>query len=228
MYLSPRDRQIVMFLARFQQATAEHIFVEVFEGLASQTPCNRALARLMRLGIITRTQFRIVGGAKGGSGRYCYMLDNIGARMAGLDKRQRVSRPIFHTLAVVDSYIAFKSCGDLVAYQVEPRLVIGSVDVRPDLYVELRGTPVMRMFVEIDLGTEGSRQLRGKLETYYRAWLEADPMEYQDNYPGTLWVTPDDVRARELQALIDSMPSDAHQIFSITTADGLRSRLVDK
>lgn len=228
MYLSPRDRKIVTFLAQFQQATAEHIHDEIFSDLASRTPCHRALTRLMGYGIIARTQHRIVGGSHGGSGRYVYLLDTIGLRMSGLEKRNRTNRPNFHTLEIVDIYQRLKSLGGLTIWQTEPTCwrTIGGVELHPDMYVEFHdeGRAPLRAFVEADMGTEGQRQLRGKLEAYYRAFDGSAASEFDDNYPGTIWVVPDDNRVNELRWLIGQMPNDAQPLFTVTTL----AQLVEK
>lgn len=227
MYLSARDRAILAFVARFEQATARQIREVVF-GSISQTPCDRALLRLRELGLLTRVEHRRIGGAKGGSGQYVYMLSGNGRKLFGMEGKSRAGAINFHSIAIADCFVVLKQLEragviTVVSYETEPDcwLHLGGMEVRTDLAVDVRRglSEPSRLVLEVDLGTEWPKQLRTKLEAYYRAWQHAD--ESVGHMPGVLWVTMDEERARELEHLVAAMPDEARGLFRVTTLERL-------
>jgi len=103
---------------------------------------------------------------------------------------------------------------------------VGGVLLKPDMYVELVDRSANRtlMWMEIDMGTEAQRQLRGKMEAYWRAWQDAD-VSAVPVFPKTLWVAVDDERAKELEWIISSLHPEAQTLFSVTTGDNLAASL---
>ena len=109
------------------------------------------------------------------------------------------------------------------------------------------------MNLEIDMATEGQKQIRGKLAACYRAWswsggdwpehwYQRDAagnviydkietggqltLEPRQQFPRTIWVAVDAERARELRWIISSMPSDAQTLFQVTQLEHMPSLLV--
>ena len=212
MLISQRDREIVAFLGRFQQATADHIQRALFYGLASETPRDRALKRLMGDGLLTRIEHRLTGGAHGGSGQYVYMLDNIGLRLIGVDKRQRTGRPNYHALAVTEAYCALRPYVRRYLVEDDCWIKVKGEDIRPDMWLELDD---MSIWLEVDLGTEGLRQLQGKLDTYARAYQYADRSDIEE-FPRVVWFVPNEQRERELVGLIRKMDHEYQRLFVVT------------
>ena len=233
MIISPRDRQIVQVVARFRQLSASQISTLLFHDQTSRTPCDRALRRLVEQKFLGRVERRTVGGARGGSGVYVYVLGRRGFYQY-FTGRFSVARSVdYHCLAIVDAYIALiqdERAGlfELVAITTEPDCwqTVGGVELHPDMYAELKHSDdTTKLWLEIDMGTEGQRQLRGKLEAYYRAYENADT-DVIPVFPRCLWVAVDVERAKELEWLISQMPSRAQLLFKVTTAENL-SRAVE-
>lgn len=223
--LSPRDRQVVDLVRRFRLMTAEQIRSVVFGGLASKTPADRALARLMAAGYLARLA-RFVGGFGGGSGCYVYQLGRAGWRLMGKGGGYRPLRVVdMHTLTITECYVqlaALEQAGRLavVGFTPEPasHLTVAGVPLTPDAYVEL-GEPVRRLkyryWLEIDRDTENADTLRGKCVRYwkaYKAWPE-------DVFPYVIFVVPDDNRRREIERVIAGGPEEARALFRVYRLD---------
>jgi hypothetical protein len=100
--------------------------------------------------------------------------------------------------------------------------VVGGVDLRPDMRVDvdLRTGRRELLWLEIDMATESQKQLRGKLESYWRAFNDADATQVPV-FPRTVWVACDDERATELRWLVSQMPEDSRQLFIVCTVASL-------
>lgn len=139
----------------------------------------------------------------------------------------------YHCLAIGDCYIAIKrleTAGKLrlVGFSSEPDcwLEIAGIQLKPDLAAVLayEGRERLSLFLEVDMGSESQRQLRGKLEAYYRAWGEADVNEYPV-FPKVLWCAVDKEREKELRFVIEQGPKEAQQLFEVTTIAELGEKL---
>jgi hypothetical protein len=231
MNLPPRDRQIVAFTGTFGQVTGAQILAAIFPNTASRTPRDRAIKRLLELGFLARTDRRGVGGPRGGSGEYAYTVGPAGIRQLGLDKR--FNRPVinYHTLSIVDAYVKLLEVARaghvaIEAVQAEPDCwaVVGGVELRPDLFVELALPSLerLKLWLEVDLGSEAQRQVKGKLDAYWRAYNGADVAVWPV-FPRVLWVAMDDERAKELAWLVEQGPKDGQGLFDVTTLARLPS-----
>jgi hypothetical protein len=90
------------------------------------------------------------------------------------------------------------------------------------MYVDLTsatGTNV-KLWLEVDLGSEGQRQIRSKLERYWRAFSEADERSWPV-WPLIAWVSIDDWRAKELRWIISQTSEEAQKLFRVLTIDEL-------
>jgi hypothetical protein len=227
MELPDRNRRIVHLVARYGQASSKQIKLLLFHDV-SQTPVDRALARLVASQYLTRLERRIVGGARGGSGQYVYGLGRRGSFMFYTGKFSPPRSIRYHSLAIVDSVVTFKEAereGKLgiigIASEPDAWRRIGRDELRPDLLVELdrRGRRV-KLFVEVDMGSESQGQVRAKLERYNRARDNADA-EVWPRFPLTLWVAVDSEREAELKWLVSQMPERDRELFIVTTLSGL-------
>lgn len=252
--LAGRDRQIVQAVARFKQLSSSQIRKLIFH-TSSHTPLDRALHRLTNQQFLIRIERRIVGGSRGGSGQYCYALGRRGyyMRFGGGFRPDRVIR--YHTLAIADCFIAIKQLEDqgvlaVSGYSTEPdcHIVLGGVQLKPDMYLDLRtARESLKLFIEQDMGTENQKQLRGKLETYFKAWSDADARNHPQHlfvrddqgnklmeevlvedkwikvpklmFPKVVFVAVDAEREAELNWLLTQISKEAKQLFQVVTVD---------
>jgi hypothetical protein len=230
MTLSNRDRQITRYVAVFGQLTASHIRRLVFADLASPTPTTRALHRLVTSGHLARVERqRLVGGAKGGAGQYVYTLGRRGYQLY-FDGTWRPQRNVnYHNLLVADSFLAIKQTAsngllsvDYSATGDDAAAKVGSVELRPDLRIDVTlsdGRTLMR-WLEIDMATEGKKQIKDKLARYWMAANTHDP-EWP-RIPRVIWVACDEERAKELRWIIDQGGDDGQRdYFQVTVLEGL-------
>lgn len=222
MEISPRDRKIVELVARFRQISAAQVKTLLFDDV-SRSMADRALRRLVDQQFLSRVERRTVGGVRGGSGVFVYVLGRRGYYQY-FTGRFVVPRAVdYHCLAIVDAFIRVVEAEragkhSIIAVSTEPECwrVLAGVELRPDLYVELQTSQgVERRWLEVDMGTEGQRQLRGKLEAYRRAYEDTDELE-MPVFPIVQWVAVDAERKKELEWLISQMPESARGLFVVT------------
>lgn len=227
MTLDGRDRAIVQHVARFGQLSSTHIFDLLFDGSASRTPCDRSLRRLTVDKYLARIERRIVGGSRGGSGQYVYQLGREGHALYRTGRYMPGRAVNYHSLAIVEAYIElrrkeragqFKIAG--ITTEPDCWVTIGRYELKPDLYVELAiaGGAIRKYWFEIDMGTEGQRQLKDKFQRYWQAFNAADPDEWSV-FPLVLFIGTDAERAAELAWLLQQGPAEAQTIFRIASPD---------
>jgi hypothetical protein len=173
---------------------------------------------------LRRIERRLVGGARGGSGQYVYELGRRGYFMFW-EGRYNPSRAVsHHSLAIADTYlalIALERSNELriVGLATEPDCwaTVGGVELKPDLRVDVDLPAGRRIYLwlEIDMGTESQKQLRGKLDAYWRAYSDADARQWPV-FPRCIWIAVDEERATELRWLITQMPEQSRPLFSVT------------
>lgn len=226
MSLDGRDRAIVALVARFTQLSSAHINELLFSDVQSHTPCDRALLRLTNQHYLARIERRIVGGNKGGSGQYVYQLGRRGYYLL-YEGRYNPARAInYHTLGIADCCVALKRLErdgrlTIAGFTIEPRVKIGRHQLKPDIFFDLIWNDSrLKLWIEVDMGTQGQRQIREKLERYWHAVNEADVSEWP-YFPFTLFVAVDDERAKELQWLIEQGPAEAQRQFKVATRETL-------
>lgn len=211
--------------------TAGHLRELVFGGVASKTPLDRTLKRLVENGYLVRLG-RMVGGYGGGSGQYVYQLGRVGWRFLHKGGGYRPLRVVDqHTLTITDCFVALKVLergGELavIDYVPEPasHLNIAGIPLTPDAYIELGQLAPRRKFrywLEVDRGTENADTIRGKCSRYwhaYQAWQE-------DAYPYVVFVVLDNVRQDELMRTIAGGPTEAQAIFRVYRLDEFAGRI---
>lgn len=224
MTLQERDNQLLRTVARFKQISSKQIATLLFQTSGSATSQRRALDRLLDRGYLARVEHRLVGGVRGGSGQYVYQLGSRGwAQYIGGKYLLRRSVD-YHALAIVDAFIALielerKGLLKIIGVSTEPDcwLSFSGVELRPDLYIELEADgPRRKFWIEIDQGTEGQRQVLGKLSAVPRAFDNADGEEWPE-WPLTIWSAVDDVRSKELRWLIAKLPKEERGFFAVST-----------
>lgn len=217
---SKRDMDIVALVAKFKQVTAKQVYDLLFFEQADRTTTYRALNRLCRLQYLHRIERRIVGGARGGSGQYVFALGRRGFYADSAGRFDLARHVHFHDLAVTDCFVTLRKLEragviNITGFSTEPdcwRIVAG-IELKPDLYADvlLRSGERLTFWLEMDMGSEAQRQLRGKLEAYWRAWNDSDV----EDLPGIVWVGIDEERAKELRWLISQGPADAARLFKV-------------
>lgn len=225
MFMTDRDRQIILAVERFGQLTTGHIRGLFFKGL-SNTPSDRALLRLTQRKYLARIERPLAGGNKGGSGQYVYQLGSKGwTDVCRIEKRYwpyRATNP--HMLAIADAFLALKALEEegryaVAGFETEPDtwLTVAGAELRPDLYVEI-ADPVNRQlhswWVEVDMGTERKKQLGDKMARYYHVWEHSEESTLP-TFPLVVFLVPDEQRAQELRWLIGRGKADAQQLFRV-------------
>jgi DNA-binding Lrp family transcriptional regulator len=224
MELNQRDLSIVHHVDRFKQLSSSHIRDLLFAAQLSRTSCHRRLQRLTELGFLHRVERRVVGGMRGGSGQFVYSLGRKGFYIGNSGRYNPARSVNYHALAIADVYLVLLKCereGGLriVGCSTEPdcHVTVGGCELKPDLYVELeREGKRLKAFLEIDLATEGQKQIKEKLSRYWQAYNQANT-EAWPVFPMVLWIAVDVYRAKELQWLIEQGPTGAAAIFKVTT-----------
>lgn len=222
MTLSSRDGRIVQLVARFQQLSSAHIYALVFSDIQSHTPCDRSLRRLSERGYLARLERRNVGGSRGGSGQYVYQLGRLGHSLYRSGRYTPLRSINYHSLAIVDSYLHFNEAAhknNLVirGFSTEPDCwaTIGNHELKPDMFIEIARPAVdtrTKIWLEVDMGTEGQRQIKDKLERYWHAFNEADTEQWPV-FPFIWFLCVDAYRVRELRWIGEQGPKEAQQLF---------------
>lgn len=220
-----RDRLIVQSLARFGQLGAGHLRTMHFCDLASNTPLDRALKRLLERKYIARIERRMVGGTGAGSGQYVYQLGSAGWTLVGRPGRYSPYRAVnYHTLAIADAYVELlhlqhRGKLQIITYETEPHSwrKIAGIELRPDLYVELRtlwNDERHDLWLEIDMGTERREKITAKAVDYYNA---DGSLPEGESIPLVVFLAPDVYRVRELRTWIERGPEDAQRLFMVSS-----------
>lgn len=219
--LSRREREVLTLLARFRFLTRRQIQAFLFESKNNTKPLSaevmtlRLTKRLLDKGLISRTN-RGVGGPAGGSTSFVYFLTHDGGDAVPISLgRRAIPRGTFllrHSLAAGEVVLAFMrsaaaSAGHAlveVATDWECAERLGHGVIVPDLfltYATLREE--ILAFVEVDLGTAGSRFFRRKIDRYLALHRSATWEKTLGIWPVVLTVTPTDARARLLRGVTE-------------------------
>jgi hypothetical protein len=219
--LSGRDLAIVQLVTRFKQVTTAHVYELLFT-TASRSPCDIALHRLTKQCYLHRIERRAVGGRRGGSGQYVYALGRRGFFMSSVGNYRPARTVDYHALQIVETYLALQRlhvAGQLTiaGYSTEPDCwqTVGGMALKPDMYVELENPAGGRMglWLEIDMGTEGQRQIRDKFMRYWRAY------EAAEDWPvfRVVFIAIDQERAKELNWLLEQGSDEQRELFRVVT-----------
>lgn len=219
--LSDRDRLVVEYVGRFRQLTAGHIRTFVFGEQASQTPCDRALRRLVDGKYLMRLH-RLVGGTRGGSAQYVYQLGRLGWRLLERAGEYWAPRAVnLHALAVADCLVKLKIAEkrgvlEVCSFNTEPacHVRVGDILLTPDAFVELKlgdAREPLISWLEVDRGTEHLDKIQEKCERYWKASISG---QWDGYFPFVLFVVPDEQRQRAVERVIRDGPPTAPDLFS--------------
>lgn len=232
MPLTQREADVLRLLARYRFLTRAQLEAFLFTNgrLSAQSRhvvSRRVLAALLAKSLITRTA-RTVGGPQGGSGAYAYYLSSAGFRL--VDDRAELPRRsaprgtflLQHALATADVALAFlKSASaenghELLSFETdwETAQHIGSTILVPDAQL-LYATRELELhaFLEVDLGTAGSKFFRRKIDRYLALYRDGSWRKTLTLWPTVLTVTPTATRAallkRTTEAVLTAQPDAA-------------------
>lgn len=238
MTLDSRHGSIVQLVAKFKQLSSAHVQELLFHEHASRTPCDRALKRLVQAQYLVRIERRMVGGAKGGSGLYVYALGRRGF-YTHFDGPFNPPRSVnYHSIAIADAYVALKRLErvgaiQVLGYSTEPDswASVDDIQLKPDFAVDIavNGTKLPRVWLEVDMGTEGQKQLRTKLEDYWRAYMVyRSASDELPEFPRIIWVAVDAERVKEINWLLGEGSMQARSLFQVCTAETLPAVLLSQ
>ena len=174
----------------------------------------RLLGRLQQLGLVAATS-RHSGGAVAGSSLPGYFLTRAGLRVAAacypdLPAHRPARRAPFllaHSVMSAEVELAFRRSArshedqELEVWELDWQIAmkLGSKKVIPDARLEYRrGEKLFRAFVEVDLGTEGTRFFARKVQKYIELYADGAWRSVVPHWPVVLTVTQTDTRARSL------------------------------
>lgn len=226
--LSSRDAAIIRLVSRLKLVTTNHVH-ELLFSTSSRTPIDRAMRRLTEQGFLHRVERRLVGGSRGGSGQYCYGLGRRSFYMHHTGRYSPVRTVQHHALAIADLYVLLHRLQrsgqvELAGVSNEPDcwVQLGEFELKPDMYAEMTRSDgvLIRAFYEVDMATEGQKQVRAKLEAVVRAYRASGDHGWTF-WPRTIWVCVDDERQKEVAWLVGQMPEEAQALFRVTTLAGL-------
>jgi len=214
-----RETQVLVELAAFRFLTQRHLEDVLFGGsrvsaLSRQVIVRRVLTRLKARGLIQETP-RLTGAAPGAA-RLAYFLTAAGYRQArALDSGLPAGRPgirsatlLGHGLMCADVALAFRATAraraghELVEWECDWAAAerLGSTVVVPDAHLVYRaGRTTLDAFLEVDLGTEGSRVFARKIERYLSLYRSGEWQAHLPVWPLVVTVTPNATRAALLR-----------------------------
>lgn len=218
--LSTRETETLLLLGCYRYLSREQISEFIFEkdNLAAKsvnTTSWRVLGSLKRRGLVDQTA-RLVGGPGGGSGRYGYFLTTCGYRLAAslnpaLPARRPASRGTFlmrHGMMTADIALSFRrsarshSGHELVDWECDwqaAQRLDGSPVVPDAHFVYATENYEVDIFLEVDVGTEGTRFFARKVARYVELYRSGRWREQLTVWPLVVIVTPDERRALALK-----------------------------
>jgi|GEM_PF-438329 len=238
--LSDRDLRILRELARFRLMTGRQLqllFVHSSNHATAVRRSRQLLTRLRELGLVQRLGRRI-GGIQAGSAGHVYGLSGLGHAVLALDPDSPVGRygrtvwetaPAFqdHLLAVCETYVGLRQLErqgtvELLAFDTEPnawRSFAGPagerVRLKPDAFVALGvGELELRLFLEIDRGTESLPTIQRKCRRYLDYWHTGTEQHQHGVFPRVWWLTESPRREARIARLIGDLPPDERGLFA--------------
>jgi Replication-relaxation len=233
--LSQRDQAILCRVSSLRFVSGAQLGRMHFDGVPARTT-REALRRLARLDVLERLE-RAVGGVRAGSSGYVYRLGSAGQNLAAshgwqpADRNWRGHVPgtlfVAHALQVAELHtrlVETERTGrfEVIELQAEPACwrryggPLGPRVLKPDSFVLLgAGDFEDSYFIEVDMGTEGSRALLAKLRQY--AEYETSGVERAERgvFPLCLWLTPDARRAEVIEGCIERLPQVSRELFEV-------------
>ncbi|GAA1099729.1 replication-relaxation family protein [Tsukamurella spumae] len=219
-------------MGRFGQVASGQIESILFHENASNTPCQRALVRLVKTNMLRRMGERPIGGWAHGSGQYVYQLDRKGWNYLRREGKYQPYRVLDrHRLQITESYVQLVHAERERNLRLQETITepdtwftVGQADIRPDLYVcfDLPRGVRRRVWLEIDMATERRQKITDKIARYrhaHRFWGDVDM--FGGHFPYIVFVAIDEERASELRHIIGEIPESARKLFDVRTTETL-------
>lgn len=232
-------------LANYRYLTGSHIERFLFDGTAITRGSRAVLTRrvlggLKRQGLLQETP-RLVGPA-GGAGRLVYFLTAAGYARArllnpGLPTRKPAGGTALmgHGLACADVALAFRRAAAAhrdhaivdwaCDWQAATRL--GAGYVVPDAHLVYgAGDVELEAFIEVDLGTEGSRVFAHKIERYLDLWRSGSWGQQLRCWPVVLTIATTAARATALRRVTTTVLEGAFDADRVAVETEFRFALL--
>jgi Replication-relaxation len=239
--LTERDWLVLKYVAGLRFVSGGQLtrlcFAEASDSPAAARASRRALLRLARLDALARLP-RSVGGVRSGSAGFVYHLGLAGQRLAtthGWQPERRGRRSLTpgtlflrHTLQVAELHTRLIEADrsrsiELLELAPEPScwrsytMANGQrATLKPDSYVRLgAGDYEDSLWIEVDMGTEGSRALEGQLRQYVAYAASGIEQAERGVFPRCLWTANTAERVAVIEACIRRLPGQAHELFQV-------------
>ncbi len=240
--LTDIDRQVLGDVARFRLMSAKQLQLLHFGTLPRhERRSRRTLVKLVDQSVLDRLPRR-VGGRGKGSDSTLYRLGRAGRRLIGASSAagpswQPSATFAAHTLAIVDLYVEMRQTeqlGRLSVGQFSPEpgawrqftWKMKPVTLKPDAFARINVDDVSwQYFIEVDRGTESSKVIARKCQTYLD-YLDTRPPD--ETFPAVLFLvdsqrsyhSPDsDDRVRQIEAVVADQAEPAAQLFVVRRRD---------
>lgn len=227
-------------LARFRLMTGRQLqllFVHSSNHATAVRRSRQLLTRLRELGLVQRLGRR-VGGIQAGSAGHVYGLTGLGHAVLALDPDSPPSRygrtvwetaPAFqdHLLAIAEIYVGLRQLErqgtvELLAFDTEPdawRSFTGPagerVRLKPDAFTVLGVDELeLRLFLEIDRGTESLPTIQRKCRRYLDYWHTGAEQHQFGVFPRVWWLTESPRREARIARLLSDLPPDERGLFA--------------
>ncbi|HEX7245076.1 MAG TPA: replication-relaxation family protein [Solirubrobacterales bacterium] len=197
---------------------------------------RRTLLRLTRLDVLERLD-RQVGGVRAGSAGFVYRLGLAGQRLAlergwisnRRRRRSRIPGMLFmnHALQVAELHarLAEAASGgriELLELRAEPACwrAYGGVGaqplvLKPDSFLRVgAGEFEDSYFIEVDMGSEGSRALMRQLMAYVAYYDSGREQAEHGVFPKVLWLAPDAGRVSAIEDCVRRLPREQRELFA--------------
>lgn len=241
--LGARDQLVIDTLDRVRLATTVQLHRLLLVGPEPSTlrRTQALLARLVRLGVVTRLERR-VGGVRSGSAGQVYALDALGQRLTpsgcGPAGGRRTRKPwtpsllfVSHTLSAAELYVRLREAEhagalSLLDFDAEPlswRAFAGLGGARtilkPDAFVRGGlGEFEDRYFIEVDQATESLPALARKLTVYRRYYATGREQGRTGAFPAVLFLVPHEDRRAAVAALIAKQSAEVQRFAAVALA----------
>jgi len=221
-----REAAALLNLAGFRFLTQPQLADLVVSGASvaarSRLRVVRRVVRRLEADRLVATTSRLIGGPGGGSARLAYFLTPAGSRIARnlnplLPTRRPLLRGTFfmaHGLACADVLLALRRAAaanaghELLDWQCDWAIALrcGSLTLVPDAFIRYR-TPEVELvaFIEVDLGTEGTRRFAGKIAQYLRLYRSGVWRSALTVWPLVLTITTSNGRATALRRVTEPL-----------------------
>ena len=237
--MSNLDWQLLRFVHDGRFATGAQLIRAFWQTQdATSNPARRgrrALKRLTGWQVLAALPRR-VSGMRGQAG-LVYYTGRAGVRLLAArgTTGPRVEVPgtlhLTHTLATTELALLLTEADrdgtlELIEVQQEPicwrnypALFGPERKLKPDLFIRLgagvRGEQEDRWFAEIDLGSESARTIARKAAVYAEHYRAGSEQHAHGVYPRVVWLVPDDMRAEQVEGVLDRQPAETRRLFSV-------------